>query len=128
MPTHKKYTLLKNAAANAKGNFFKRVFFSPPKKSTLPFFKNLFFPPHGFTSYTTTCAFNVTRLGQSVYGLQMTLLRTDRRASANCTYKKLAVRWLNVALCFVSSLVLADSLVLRIRQLLVAVNRYQQIQ
>jgi len=45
--------------------------------------------------------------------------RTD-----NSTYKKLAVQWLNEALCFVSSFVVADSLVLRNRQLLVAANRY----
>lgn len=32
--------------------------------------------------------------------------------TANSTYKKLAVQWLNKALCFVSSSVLADSLVL----------------
>jgi hypothetical protein len=42
----------------------------------------------------------------------------------NSTYKKLAVRWLNEALCFVSSLVVADSFRLRNRQLLVAANRY----
>jgi len=42
------------------------------------------------------------------------------------TYKKLAVQWLNEALCFVSSFVVADSLVLRNRQLLVAANRYLQ--
>lgn len=30
--TAQKNTLLKNAEANAEGNFFKRVFFSPPKK------------------------------------------------------------------------------------------------
>ncbi len=42
--------------------------------------------------------------------------------TANSTYKKLAVQWLNEALCFVSSSVLADSLVLRNRQLLVAVK------
>ena len=41
----------------------------------------------------------------------------------NSTYKKLAVQWLNEALCFVSSAVLADSFVLRNRQLLVAANR-----
>ena len=33
------------------------------------------------------------------------------------TYKKLAVQWLNEALCFVSSSVVVDSLVLRNRQL-----------
>lgn len=42
----------------------------------------------------------------------------------NSTYKKLAAQWLNEALCFVSSLVVADSLVLRNRQLLVAAKRY----
>ena len=45
------------------------------------------------------------------------------RAAGNSTYKKLAVQWLNEALCFVSSSVVADSLVLRNRQLLVAAKR-----
>ncbi|MCZ2248476.1 MAG: hypothetical protein LC111_06925 [Bacteroidia bacterium] len=48
---------------------------------------------------------------------------TGVRASYNSTYKKLAVQLLNEALCFVSSAVLADSFVLRNRQLLVAANR-----
>jgi hypothetical protein len=53
---------------------------------------------------------------------------TDRKArTANSTYKKLAVQWLNEALCFVLSSVLADSFVLRNRQLLVAANRYGQV-
>ncbi|WP_209332992.1 hypothetical protein, partial [Lunatimonas salinarum] len=39
------------------------------------------------------------------------------------TYKKLAVQWLNEALCFVSSSVVADSFVLQNRQLLIAANR-----
>jgi len=47
----------------------------------------------------------------------------DRRPAGNSTYKKLAVQWLNEALCFVSSFVVAESLVLRNRQLLVAANR-----
>jgi len=46
--------------------------------------------------------------------------------ACNSTYKKLAVQWLNEALCFVSSFVLADSIVPRNRQLLVAANRYRQ--
>jgi hypothetical protein len=41
----------------------------------------------------------------------------------NRTYKKLAVQFLNEALCFVSSFVVTDSFVLRNRQLLVAANR-----
>jgi len=53
-------------------------------------------------------------------------MRTERSTGYNSTYKKLAVQWLNEALCFVSGLVVADSLVLRNRQLLVAANRYHQ--
>ena len=48
---------------------------------------------------------------------------TERSPAHNSTYKKLAVQWLNEALCFVSSSVLADSLSLRNRQLLVAAKR-----
>jgi hypothetical protein len=47
-----------------------------------------------------------------------------RKATHNSTYKKLAVHWLKEAMCFVSSSVLADSLVLRNRQLLVAAKRW----
>ena len=47
-----------------------------------------------------------------------------RMPAGNSTYKKLAVQWLNKALCFVLSSMLADSSVLRNRQLLVAANRY----
>jgi len=43
-----------------------------------------------------------------------------RKTTGNSTYKKLAVQWLNEALCCVPSFVVADSLVLRNRQLLVA--------
>jgi hypothetical protein len=49
-----------------------------------------------------------------------------RTPTANSTYKKLAVQWLNEALCFVSSFVVADNLVLRNRQLLVAAKRCVQ--
>jgi len=54
---------------------------------------------------------------------------TDRKESrtANSTYKKLAVQLLNEALSFVSSFVVADSFVLRNRQLLVAAKRYGQL-
>ena len=50
----------------------------------------------------------------------------DNKAAHNSTYKKLAVQWLNEALFFVSSSVLADSFRLRNRQLLVAAIRYVQ--
>ena len=54
-------------------------------------------------------------------------LAQDRKPTANSTYKKLAVQWLNEALCFVSSSVVADSFRLRNRQLLVAANRYMKL-
>jgi len=47
----------------------------------------------------------------------------ERKTGHNSTYKKLAVQWLNVVLFFVSSFEVADSLVLRNRQLLVAAKR-----
>ena len=56
---------------------------------------------------------------------RQTFDRKEQR-TANSTYKKLAVQWLNKVLCFVSSSVLADSLVLRNRQLLVAATRWWQ--
>src|SRR5690606_31773834 len=49
------------------------------------------------------------------------------KTAYNSTYKKLAVQWLNEALCFVSSSELADSFVLRNRQLLVAANRCAKV-
>ncbi len=48
-----------------------------------------------------------------------------KQRTANNTYKKLAVQWLNEHLCFVSSSVVADSFRLRNRQLLVAAKRKQ---
>jgi len=43
--------------------------------------------------------------------------------AGNSGFKKLAVQWLNKHLCFVSSVVLADSFVLRNRQFLKPANR-----
>jgi hypothetical protein len=50
-----------------------------------------------------------------------------RTTGYNSTYKKLAVQCLNEALCFVSSSVLADSLVLRNPLLRQAPNRYRSV-
>jgi len=46
-----------------------------------------------------------------------------RRTTANSGFKKLAVTCLNEHLCFVASVVLADSFVLRNRQLLKPAKR-----
>jgi hypothetical protein len=52
------------------------------------------------------------------------ILTSDKRKTGyNSTYNKLAVQWLNEALCFVSSSSVVDSFRLRNRQLLVAAKR-----
>jgi hypothetical protein len=51
---------------------------------------------------------------------------TDGKAAANRIYKKLAVQWLNEALCFAPSSVLADRFVLRNRQLLKPAKRCEK--
>jgi hypothetical protein len=54
---------------------------------------------------------------------ETTNIRTEGKGADNSTYKKLAVQWLNEVLCFGSSSVVADSFVLRNRQLHVAAKR-----
>jgi len=49
--------------------------------------------------------------------------KKEESTGYNSTYKKLAVQWLNEALYFVSSSLVADSFRLRNRQLLVAAKR-----
>ena len=53
------------------------------------------------------------------------ILQIEARTD-NSSDNKLAVHWLNKALCLVSSSVVADSFVLRNRQLLVTANPYQR--
>jgi hypothetical protein len=74
----------------------------------------------------TDIAMNANRFENGGCELDTSTLRTDRRASGNSGFKKLAVQWLIEHLCFVSSVVLADSFVLRNRQLLKPANRYRQ--
>ena len=52
--------------------------------------------------------------------------KSKKRAATNSTYPKVAVQWLNQALCFYQSLCLVDSEVLRNRHLRVAANRYRK--
>jgi len=54
-----------------------------------------------------------------------TMLNKQNKESRlhNSTYKKLAVQWLNEALCFYQSFCLVDNEVLRNRHLRVAVKR-----
>ena len=92
---------------NAFGGTF--VFFST-HRPTLKKFKRATKQPHQDTA---------------TMGRHSTTEKEQRRH--NSTYKKLAVQWLNKHLCFVSGSVLADSLVLRNRQLLVAAKRYREL-
>ena len=86
--------------------------------------------PHSHTHCQVAPANTQTKTWQRVCLSNRTTKITDKQAdekehrSDNSTYKKLAVQWLNESLCFVSSSVMADSLVLRNRQLLVAAKRY----
>ena len=52
-----------------------------------------------------------------------TIFLTYSSPAANSTYQKVAVQWLNQALCFYQSLCLVDSEVLRYRHLRVAEKR-----
>jgi len=54
----------------------------------------------------------------------MTKLVDERTTATNSTYPKVAVQWLNQALCFYQHLCLVDSEVLRNRHLRVAAKRY----
>jgi hypothetical protein len=127
MATHKKNTLLQAALGNAEPKACKRVFFSATQENffpSLPFLMNLFSPKHGLFRNPPVTAFNINHYADRfVLILDSKHHWTDRRASGNSTYKKLAVQWLNEALCFVSSSVVADSFRLRNRQLLVAAKR-----
>ena len=120
-----KNTLLKNAQANAESIFFKRVFFSPTQEEFFPPRFFLFFFSHrtGTVLNSTDSASNVNLLGQNACKLNTSTLRTDRRASGNSGFKKLAVKWLIEHSTSHQHLWWLDSFVLRNRQLLKPAKR-----
>jgi len=87
-----KNTLLKNAQANATGNFLRECFFSLTQRRifSTPFFL-YFSPPHLLSKNTTSCASNVKLFDQSVCKLDTSTLRTDRRASGNMGLAKVGL-------------------------------------
>lgn len=117
-----KNTLLKNAQANAESIFFKRVFFSPPQEKLkikkFPALQKNKTSCHRTVHNWSASASNINHFGQSVSKLDTTHLRTDRRATDNKGFKKLAVQWLNQVQFFNQTFVQVDSFVLRNRQLL----------
>ena len=54
------------------------------------------------------------------------MMTSDNTPADNSTYPKVAVQWLNQALCFYKSFCFVDSEVLRNRHLRVAAKRYAQ--
>jgi hypothetical protein len=123
MPTLQKNTLMQ-AATNQLTNQSSQesIFFSHPSRNskifspTLRFFNYLFFQRTVLN--WTDSASNLNRFRESVCKLEATHLRTDRRASANSGFKKLAVQWLNEVQFSNHTFVQVDSFVLRNRQLL----------
>jgi hypothetical protein len=73
-------------------------------------------------TWQRVCLSNRTRTLQTLNHRPL----TERRAATNRRLAKKRVMWLNEALCFVSSSVLADSLVLRNPLRRQARNRYGQ--
>ncbi len=128
---HTKNTLLKKRTSQRFKQFFLReYFFTSPRRNskifspTLRFFNYLFFQR---TVYPRTdSASNVNSFGQSVCKLDTTRLRTERRATDNSGFKKLAVQWLNEVQFSNQTFVVADSFRLRNPQLLKPANRYAQ--
>jgi len=75
----------------------------------------------------TNTALNINLFGQSVCGLDTSPLWTDRRASGNSGFKKLAVQWLIEHSTSHQHLWWLDSFVLRNRQLLKPTKRCTQL-
>ena len=119
LPT--KNTLLQFAQGNRTSQKLLESIFSPPQEKL----KNKIFPTlqknkttyHRTVQTLTDTALNENTFKNSGCKLYTSTLRTDKRASGNSGFKKLAVQWLNEHLCFVASSVLAESFVLRNRQL-----------
>ena len=127
--SHTKNTLLQFAQGNRTNQKLQESIFYPTQIKL----KNKKFPTlqknktsfHQTVQTLTDITLEKNSFEKSECKLDTSTLRTDRRASGNSGFKKLAVQWLNEHLCFVSSVVLADSFVLRNRQLLKPAKRYR---
>jgi hypothetical protein len=123
-------TLLQFAQGNRTSQKLQESIFSPPHEKL----KNKKFPTlqKNKTSFQrtvqtlTVIALNENSFEKSGGKLDISTLRPDRRASGNSGFKKLAVQWLNQVQFFNETFGVADSLVLRNRQLLKPTNRYAQ--
>jgi hypothetical protein len=120
MPTLQSHTFASRTSRHTNQSLQKSVPVPPQKE-----FQNIFsFPSKKIKTPDTQADTTKTLKRSADNGSQG---RPKRTPAGNSGFKKLAVQWLNEHLCFVSSSVLADSLVLRNRQLLVAANRYRSV-
>jgi len=97
MKSHpQKNTLLQNAQANAASNIFNRVFFSPAQEEFYFFSPTLRYFNFFAIAQCLTRQFSIPNRNRFedrfVQTFNITHFRTDRRASANSTYKKVAVQ------------------------------------
>ena len=124
-------TLLQFAQGNRTNQKLQESIFS----STQEKLKNKIFPTlqKNRTSFHRTLQtlketdLNANCFGKSGYKLDTSTLRTDRRASGNSGFKKLAVQWLIEHFTSHQHLWWLDSFVLRNRQLLKPAKRYLQV-
>ena len=111
---HTKNTLFQFAQGNRTNQKLQESIFSPTQEKL----KNKKFPAlqknktscHRTVLTLTDNALNVNRFEKSVCRLDTSTLRTDRRASGNSGFKKLAVQWLIEVQFFNQTLVQVDSL------------------
>jgi hypothetical protein len=127
---HTKNTLLQFAQGNHTNQKLQESIFSPTqeklknkKSPTLQKNKTSFLRT---VQTLTDIALNVNSLKKSGSKLDTSTLRTDRRASGNSGFKKLAVQWLNEHSTSHQHLWWLDSFVLRNRQLLKPTKRWGQ--
>ena len=123
---HTKNTLLKKRTSQRFKQFFLReYFFSHPRRNSIFFSPTLrCFIFFATARQPTTDEYSDRTMHDSNH---LQLDANEEARTGNSGFKKLAVQWLNEHLCFVSSSVVADSLVLRNRQLLKPAKRYKQV-
>jgi hypothetical protein len=98
----------------------KSVLFGNPKRNSIFFSHPLVFY---FFATLNRHKSSLTMTAKTLTDRDFTMTM-DRRPACNSGFMKLAVQWLNEHLCFVIKAMLADSFVLRNRQLLKPANRY----
>jgi hypothetical protein len=113
-PTLRSHTHFQAPQADTQTEACKRVCLPNAEKKKL----KISFPSKNFKNAIAQS--DTLALGQLVANLNIDngcVTRTTRTPACNSTYKKLAVLCLSEVLCFLSSSVVADSFVLRNRQL-----------